>query len=1016
MKKSALRLIILFLTLIIIAPSVLSVVSFAAENSEATGGNDWSALDPAYTAAEFNTVGERILGNDVISPMKLVLTGYGYALYNDPATGEVICLKLKQPDENGEYSRTDGVYDYTGYYCTNPYLLGQSVSTDGKSSSLSVKKTLLSQLLVKFTENTTATTLESYANSALFNQITVKAIRGGLRVEYTIGREETTYLVPRLIRFEKWMDLLVQIAETSTTPKDKKVFMAYYVIKAISPEQLSPWLDGFDKDSVTAGTLEYLFMTRKEFNSRYKGTQSSNAFGVLAGVYSNYVEDTQTKSRKTIEETQKLYPCTSSFAVMLFEGSAKAAEIRKVEQIVKLNTSYTKEQLAEDHAETDYIASDKIPALFKMAIEYTLNENGLYIRLNAGNIRFDSSNYTLDNISVLPYAGAASVYNEGYIFSPDGSGTIFDLKSLAGTQFTTTNSIYGQDYAYHSIVGANKEVVRFPAFGAVEAITTSEEYIDYETILNEEGEEETIEVIKTKDTRHKYGYLAVITSGDSLSKITIANGGALHMFAYAYTMFNPRPSDTYVLDGGISAGTDAMWTVESKRRYTGDFGIQIFMLDEETASYAGMANAYRDYLVQTGALTKLEEDASADIPLYIKTLGALETTKTVFGVPVITTVPLTSFDKTVEMLQKLKQSGIDNVKVLMEGWCNKGMWPLVPSGIELCDALGGKAGWNRLMKYVNDSANGTVSLYPDLEFMLAYRDEMFDGFSPSDDLAKTIDDRGASYKIYDSIFQGYWRTGDGIMSSNVIEKFYNKTYADYSKLNVGGIAVSSMGALLSSDFNEDDPLNREDSRKIVTRLLKKIREQNGKVLVAAGNSYTLPYVTDIVDVPLDDSRYKYTVASVPFYGMVLHSYVEFTGTAINLAGDYRYQLLKTIENGASPQFVIAIENTAELKQYANDSVLGAYYSVKYSIWLADMVNTYKELNAALKGVKHSSIINHEFIDDDRRVVMVTYDNDTVFLINYLRNDYEFVYGGEKLLVKANDFLVTTVKEGGAANG
>ena len=816
------------------------------------------------------------------------------------------------------------------------------------------------------------------------------------------------------------MEILIQIAENSSKPKEKRTFKAYYTLHATSVEQLTSWGDTFKssrKDTVSDVTWEYLFQSKKD----YLATNPSDpgAWGIYAGVYENYVVTQRDKSNKTIKENEEKFPCTKNFAIMVFEGTAKAAELRKVEQYVKLYTDYTKERLEEDHAETEYTANDKIPALFKLALEYTLDENGLYIRLNAGKIRFDSSNYTLQSISFLPYAGAVDTHDEGFIFSPDGSGTIFDLKDIAGKQFTTTSQVYGQDYAYHTISGASKEVVRFPAFGAVETVVTYSEYEDIEiTIDPETGEEVENTVTKTESINTNYGYLAMVTAGDSLAKLTVNNGGSLHMYASAYTTFNPRPSDTYTLNGGLSAGSDAMWTVESKRRYTGDYGLRIFILDGENASVSGMVNTLRGYLESQGCFTRLEkgENGSDDLPLYLQTLGAIDTTKTFLGVPVKKSVPLTSFDDTIEILSTLKEkAGITNVKVLMEGWCNDGMIPLVPSEIEVCEALGGESKFKKLVSYAADKSNGTIQLFPNLDFVLAAKDEMFDGFD-SDDLAKTIDDRSTGLRYYDPIYQGYNNARLGVISCNVMEKFYEKAMKDYSKYNIGGIAVTTIGQYLSSDFNEDDPLNREDSKKIVTRLIKKIKEDNAKVLVSSGNYYLWPYVTDIIDVPLDDSRYKYTAASVPVYGMIIHGYIDFTGTAINLAGDYQYQLLKTIENGANPFFVIAYENTSELKNYNSNYLLSKYYSVKYSIWFNDIIDTYNQLNNALKDVRYSLIVGHEFLDPTKKVVKVTYDNGTVFIINYLEEDYEITYGSEEIVIKANDFVKTTVEKGEVVNG
>ena len=66
----------------------------------------------------------------------------------------------------------------------------------------------------------------------------------------------------------------------------------------------------------------------------------------------------------------------------------------------------------------------------------------------------------------------------------------------------------------------------------------------------------------------------------NLAKIAVKNGGSLNMFVSVYTTFNPRPQDTYELSGGIANDANATWTMESKRKYTGDFKIRLFMLED----------------------------------------------------------------------------------------------------------------------------------------------------------------------------------------------------------------------------------------------------------------------------------------------------------------------------------------------------------------------------------------------------------------------------------------------------
>ena len=169
-----------------------------------------------------------------------------------------------------------------------------------------------------------------------------------------------------------------------------------------------------------------------------------------------------------------------------------------------------------------------------------------------------------------------------------------------GKNFTITSSIYGQDQAFHTITGQNKEVIRLPVFGAVEVETSTETVTRTETYVDENGDEQQREVTEQVVVEKPRGFLAVIESGESLAKVTVENGGASHMFCSVYTSFNPRPNDSYMLDGGLSVGTNAVWTVESKRKYTGDYRMRIFILDEDNATYTGMANAYREYLVSSG--------------------------------------------------------------------------------------------------------------------------------------------------------------------------------------------------------------------------------------------------------------------------------------------------------------------------------------------------------------------------------------------------------------------------------
>lgn len=938
MKKTFSKTLAIFVSVVLCLPVLCAFPAYAADD------DIWSTLTPAYMKAGYTSIEERIYADGVdgvIASMELMFVdeANGYAQYIDKNTGEFVCLKLQDKVDGAYPVDENGVYKYSGYWSTNPYNIGTS-AVNGVSSSESIKKQLYSQVIIDFTENDIAETFYSFNESALYNQINVSKIRGGTRVEYAIGREEIRYLVPRCVSAPKWQ--------------------AIY-------------------DAIVAGLGEYYG-------------------GLFAALYTTMDLDDDTVIQTTKDYWLEQYPSLATLRkIYVCTSDITEGELSRLEEYVTKNTDYSFEQLDEDHAETGYVSTDKAPPLFKLAIEYTIDDHGLVVRCAAGNVRFDSSAFKLSNITFLPYAGAGNTNNEGYALIPDGSGSIVEFEDAKGSSFSSTDVVYGQDYTFSTIGGANKEVTRLPVFGVVEEEGKDTTSIELVTKVDENGDEyEALEEV-TVHTTQRRGYMTYVEEGDALANITVQSGGTSHMFLQTYTSFNPRPKDSYLLSGGISAGTNAMWTVESKRKYTKFYKLRVFILDEEDASYVGMAKILREYLLETGVI--VENNYEGDIPLFLETLGAMDTTKRILGVPIDTTVALSAFDDTIDdVLVRLKNENINNIVLKLTGWANGGMVSTVPSGVEIEDALGGSSGFKKLVSYCKE--NG-VGLFPDFDFVFAHDDKWFDGFG-SDDYAKTIDDRNAIKKEYDPVYQAYKYSKLGVISANVMMNFYDKTYADYKKYDVGGIAVSTLGDFLNSDFNEDDPLNREDSKTLTVKLLDKIKQENGKVLLSGGNAYTLKYADYILDVPLEDSMLRYSSASVPFLSMVLHGYIEYAGTALNLAGDYQHAVLKTLENGANPYFVIALDNTALLK---NDPELSQYYSVRYSIWLQDIYNTYVTLNNALKGVRNSVITDHQFLDADNNVVKVVYDNGTTFYINYNLTDYTAVDGESTFVIPAEDFIM-----------
>ena len=198
-------------------------------------------------------------------------------------------------------------------------------------------------------------------------------------------------------------------------------------------------------------------------------TESGNSswfmFNKLRAHYDRYdINEADTETLKN--EMILLYPICKEHAIDVFTPDATLTETMQIETLIKTYVpQYTYEELDKDHADAEYDSEgDKAPALFKLALEYTLDEWGMSVRVPVNGLRFTESLYQLTYISVLPFMGAGANYYlddktdtfTGYNFFPDGSGTLFRHEELVNKGSTiVSGKVYGQDYAYHEITGGH---------------------------------------------------------------------------------------------------------------------------------------------------------------------------------------------------------------------------------------------------------------------------------------------------------------------------------------------------------------------------------------------------------------------------------------------------------------------------------------------------------------------------------------------------------------------------------
>ncbi len=905
--------------LMIFSSTAMLIPANAAEETTATMPTYQVSTNAALTQQYSNAL-EKIENDPYMS---LYLTCAGYQLYCNPYTGEVIYYNLA-----------------TGQaLSTNPYDMG-----DEGLISDSVKAELLSQVAISYAgADGNIKYMYSFTEAAQRGQIIVKNIKNGIRVQYTIGRENTSYLLPGWIMKE---DLEAKILEP---------FAAY----------------------VETVAEEYGYASKEYINIQYQYTKLVSYYTLQ-----NANEDSG-KLPNVLDAIKKAFPITAEknpetgryYEIYTLDDQIQDPAKNLLESYIKnFAPEYGYDDLDADHAKTGYVADEETPPLFKLAIEYTIDEKdgALNVRVPANSIRYDETLFTLEYISPLAYFGAGDMREEGYVFFPDGSGALFDFEELYNddvkTKVSWSGKVYGQDYAYYQISGQHQSAIRLPVYGMI--TSDSEQVWIYDDFGGTIG--------YTMETE-RGGFFAILEEGDALANIAVDTGAARHNYASVFTTYYPRPKDSYEITGAsVSSGSDDnLWTVVSDRKYTGSYRTKIIMLTDAeigdslveegkidsyytAESWLGMVDAYRDYLEAKGILTRLTaDDVKADIPLYIESFGTIVTVKKILSMPITVDTPLTTFEDVMTMYDDLAAEGITNINFKLTGFANGGMVSTYPAKLKWQRTVGGAKGFTELVEYAKEKDFG---VYPDFEFSyIEYRDA-FDGISLKKLGARTVDNRYTSKRVYDAVYQAYYTNFELCVATNMIEGYYEKFAKKYAKYEPIGISVGTLGSDLNSNFDEDNPLNRDDSKTNVVDLLIDIKEQFGSVMADGGNIYAVTYLDHLLEVPLDASNYRYEAAAVPFMGMTLHGYVNFAGAPLNESGDTSYNILKAIENGASLSYLLSYRNSTLMKQTGNWT---ENYSIRYDIWFDEMVEQYNLVNEALADLQTSVITDHRFLMGER---------------------------------------------------
>lgn len=589
-----------------------------------------------------------------------------------------------------------------------------------------------------------------------------------------------------------------------------------------------------------------------------------------------------------------------------------------------------------------------------ITLEVVLEGDSLIFKIPVDKIS-QTGNRALVSIELMPFFGTADHRTDGYIFYPDGSGAITKYSNAAKRPTDVkeyTWNIYGLEQVDLKLYAQRKNNKEYDAMLPVYGIKNGSNAL-----------------------------LAAICEGEEDTSIKVAPEGFAVNLNRVYFDLNYRHfyyinlSDITV--DGKSMSARPVEIRADREMIQKDREVRMFFLSGDKADYSGMANKYREFLIENNLIKKVI--AKNDyIPLALNLFMGIKEERMLFD----KFIPMTTFENAVTISEEFKKRGIDSMQVILKGWA-KGGYGMYPVNWPPERLLGGKAGLERYAGYASDN---NIQLFLQNNFTQALIEN--GGFSTRKDV----------------VIQGNKLTVTNQRKDIfLLNPFVSlKRLENYNKVGIegAGVAIERIGAMIYHDYNRDNSCGREQTARIWSMMLQAAAKENSHLAVEGGNQYVLSLTDRLYNIPLESSNYLITDETVPFYQMVVHGMIPYTSDPGNLSSDYAVSKLKWIEYGCMPYFELTYQKSVNLKNTAYNTLFTSYYMD----WVETAVRVYEEFNQRLKGTWDQTITEHNKVGE--KLYKILYKNGTTIYINY--NNREAVCEGYK--INALDYMV--IERGG----
>ncbi len=571
---------------------------------------------------------------------------------------------------------------------------------------------------------------------------------------------------------------------------------------------------------------------------------------------------------------------------------------------------------------------------FGYEVNVTLDGSDVIVNIPDESIVEDPStgNY-ISTISIYPFMGYTYLGDrDGYMFVPDGSGSIIYLDDKEG-RFSGgfVQPVYGENA------------------GIKDSAVISLFWDEYQTV--NEAENILAPVFGMVHTDSELGYLGIIEEGSYSAQIEAYPNGAVLNYNRVYTKFILRK---LIVQPTSSNSGGSITQAESDRTHE-NLTVRYRFVDKDQADYCGLAVAYRNYLLDNGGLVKKDDTYKTRIDF----LGTEREEWLIFTKK----VTMTTVENIREMYNELSDAGVTDILSLYKGWQKGGIYDLPVTKFKADRAIGGNSGITSLLDDLKDTG---IDLYLYQDMLRINPDTNNTTFNVVKQINKRIFEEFTYKEVYDRFLY--------LIPARTTQ-LSEKLLKSFTRNEIENVAVAGISDTLFSFSYSGNYYSREYTAEKYDALISEM-DDSLNLTLEQPFAYLWNHTDSYIDMPVGTSNYIFEGEEVPFLSIVLKGILPMYSEYVNFEANKEEFFLKLVESGVYPSFYITYEDSAKLI-YTNSADL---YSSKYSVYKNDIIEYDKALKQVYEQVKDSCIIDHERLDSG--VTVVTYDNGVKIYVNY----------------------------------